>query len=77
MATSAEIRAGFEILKATAEAIRDAGQVPAGHLYAMLCGHLSIGGFESLISTLVNADLVKRNGDMLVWIAPRAEGGAA
>ena len=34
-----KVKAALDALRAVADAIRDAGEIPAGHLYAALMGH--------------------------------------
>ena len=72
--TPADLAAGLEALKAIAEAIRELGEVPSGHLYANLQGHITIGQFEQAIGILKNAGLVREsNAHMLTWIEPEAK----
>ena len=65
-AMSPQLRAAIGIVGAIADAIRDLGRpVPAGHLYAIVCGKLSLEEFNQIIAILVNAGIVTKNGDML------------
>ena len=69
--TADELKSGFQALKAIADAIRELGEVPAGHLYANLQGHLTIGNFEKAIGILKNAGLVREsNAHLLTWMEP-------
>jgi hypothetical protein len=62
----------LEVLKAVAEALRDLGSVPSGHLYASVCGFLTLDGYTHVINTLVDAGLVRRDGNhLLTWIGPQ------
>jgi hypothetical protein len=54
-------------LHALAEAIRELGTVPSGHLYARVMQHVDLAIYEKLIATLVHAGLVTRAGDLLKW----------
>lgn len=70
--TREEIQAVMGTVKAVADAIQEAGSIPAGHLYALLMGHgCSLRSFEYLIGLLTSSEngkpLVRREGDMLVW----------
>jgi hypothetical protein len=71
--TKEEARAGLATVMAVADAIRELGRVPAGHLYAHLMGHgITKAGFDSIIGLLTReADgvtpLVRREGHELVW----------
>jgi hypothetical protein len=69
--TDAQVRAALKMLQAVAEAIREVGSTPAGPMYAMLCGVMSLNDFNNIIDMLVKSKLVKRDGShMLTWIGP-------
>jgi hypothetical protein len=71
--THDQVRAAIEVTRAVADCIRELRQVPSGHLYARLMGHLSIEQFEQIISTLVHANLVRRHpSHLLEWIGSEA-----
>lgn len=55
-----------------AYAIRDAKEVPAGHLYAALMAHdvTTLSEFEGILQILKNAKLIKESGFLLTWIGP-------
>jgi len=63
----------LKIVFAVAEAIREAGSIPSGTLYAALIGKVDINGYESIIRTLKNAGLVTEQSHMLTWIGPEIE----
>jgi hypothetical protein len=67
---SREAAKAGEIVLAITEAIREAGSIPSGHLYAVLCGELSAADFDAAIDVAVRAKLVERRGDLLRWIGP-------
>jgi hypothetical protein len=58
----------MRVIMAVAEAIREAGTIPSGTLYAALSGRVGLPGFESIIRTLENGGLVRKSGDQLTWI---------
>lgn len=66
-----QIKAAFHSTVAIAEAIRELGQVPSGHLYARVMGTLDLTAYRAVIRTLVNAGLVSDSGDLLTWVGPR------
>ena len=69
--TKQQIAAALEVTRAIAETIRELKQVPSGHLYARLMGHMSLSQYEQIITALVNTGLVERTGDHLLrWIEP-------
>ena len=60
----------FKAVLAIAEAIRELGSVPSGHLYARLMDRFSLDQYESLIQILVRENLITRGNDHLLrWIA--------
>ena len=59
----------FTAVLAIAEAIRELGSVPSGHLYAQVINHLSLDQYESAIQILVGQKLVTRTNNELVWSA--------
>jgi hypothetical protein len=67
--TPAEVKAALNIMLAVADAVRDAGRLPLGSLYATLSGHIaSMSAFESLVRQLTNTGVVRREGNELVWV---------
>src|SRR3990167_948583 len=75
MTTTVQVDQALSIVQAVADSIREAGRVPAGHLYAALMRHgCSLSSFELVIGVLCDAKLVRHTGNELVWIWP-AEGG--
>lgn len=70
MATTQQVSGAFKIAIAVAEAIREAKQIPAGTLYAVMMGYLTLEQFEGIIGSLVRAGVVARDGSHLLrWIA--------
>jgi hypothetical protein len=64
-------RAALEIAFALSEAIRELGEVPSGHLYAHVMGKMDLELYEAAIGAIVRAGLVKRRGDVLVWVGTK------
>ena len=65
-----EIKAGVEVLRAVADAIRELKQVPSGHLYARLMGYMDLAAYERIIGVLKNAGLVREENHLLIWVEP-------
>ncbi len=62
----------IRVLKAVAQAIHDAGSIPAGHLYAMLMTKgCTMEGFDLIVGYLTGTTLVENRGDLLVWVGER------
>lgn len=67
-----QIKAAAGIVLAIADAIKELGQVPSGHLYAHLMGLLSIGAYEQAVQILVDAKVVQRDAShVLTWVGPK------
>lgn len=62
------VKAAFAITAATAEAIRDLGEIPNGYLYAQMMQHMSLAEYQDVIKTLKRAHLVEENNNVLKWI---------
>jgi hypothetical protein len=69
--TQAEIRATLAVVCTIAEAIRELGSVPNGHLYANACSHLTIGEYTSVIDLLKRTGLVTEQAHVLTWTGER------
>ena len=65
----AAVKAAFEVLKAVADAIREIGSVPSGHLYACLMSDLSLDQYEQVIATLKQAGLITESHCLLTWVS--------
>jgi hypothetical protein len=72
--TKDQIKAAIQITLAIADAIRELGEVPSGHLYARI-GHLSIEDYNSIIDILKRGGLVKEQHHLLTWIGPKPDEG--
>lgn len=57
-----------EVATTAAEAIREAGEMPSGHLYAILMDQLSLPLYNEMIATLKRAKLVEERGHVLKYI---------
>ena len=69
MATKQETEATLKVVMAIAEAIRDLGTVPSGHLYARVMGILSLDQYNQIVGILKNQGLVSESHYELKWIA--------
>ena len=66
---SSEVLAYVNTCKAIAEAVRELGEVPSGHLYAHLMGQMSLDTYEGMIAKLINAGLIRKSAShMLSWV---------
>lgn len=68
--TAPQVSAAFSLLAGVSEAIREAGRIPSGTLYAVLIGKIDITGYQKIIGILKNAGLVEEKSHELIWIGP-------
>lgn len=68
--TREQIAAAVKQLAALAEAIREVGEIPSGHLYAQVMGVMSLEAYASAIRALKNAKLVEEKNHLLRWVGP-------
>lgn len=73
-ATSEQIAASVSMISALSEAIREAGRIPSGHLYAMVIDRLSLEHYERLITVIKRSGLVVEVANELRWIGPQIQG---
>lgn len=66
--TATEIHAAMELMATAVGAIRDAGSMPSGHLYAAMSNHLTMGGYEAMLRQILRTGLVRQHGDVLDWV---------
>ncbi len=66
MKTDSQI-AAMGVVKAVGEAIQEMGEVPSGHLYAHLMGHMSYSTYCAIINLLEAMGKITRNGHLLRW----------
>jgi hypothetical protein len=66
--TQNDVKAALGILKAVADAIRELGEVPSGHLYAHLMSKLSLEQYEQVIGVLKQAGLITESNHLLTWV---------
>lgn len=70
--TKEQVSAAFQITAAVCEAIREAGRMPSGTLYAMCMGRMDIETYNKLVTTIKRTGLVEERGHELVWVGPGA-----
>ena len=72
-AHSTDARRTLAAIKLVADCIREAGEIPSGHLYALLMGHgCTLAQYESIIGILTASTddtpaLVGLRGHLLTW----------
>ena len=68
--TKEELNGGLQAIFAVAEAIREAGEIPSGTLYAMLIGKMNFQAYEKMLAILKNAGLISVNAHLIRWTGP-------
>jgi hypothetical protein len=68
--TKEQLKAGLNTVLAVTEAIREAGEIPSGTLYAVLMGKVDMQGFDKIVSIVTGSSLVEKRGDLLRWVGP-------
>ena len=63
-----DVHSAIQIIKAVADAIKEVGRIPNGHLYAQLLGVMTLGQYQSIIGTLKGAGLIEEKNNELIWI---------
>lgn len=63
-----QIDAGLRVVAAVADAIRELGEVPEGHLYTMLMSKFSLQDFNAIIRLLAEKKLIRVEEHLITWI---------
>jgi len=59
----------LKIVKSVADAIKELGSIPSGHLYARLMAFLTLDQYNQIIGFLKRAELIKEEHHEITWIA--------
>ena len=62
-----KVKSGIEIIKAIAEAIREAKSIPSGTLYVGLMGIVTLESYNKILEILKNAGLIKVSNFLITW----------
>ena len=57
-----------DVLVILGQAIREAGEIPSGHLYAMLMGKMGLNTYTQMITLLKKQGLVSEEYHLLKWV---------
>jgi hypothetical protein len=60
--------ATLRVTSVLAEAIRDLGEVPSGHLYMSVMSVMNLGQYQEAIGILIKAGLVEDRHHLLEWV---------
>ena len=71
---SGDTEAALQILVAIAQSIREAGEIPSGHIYAALMGKINLDQYERLLAILKRKGWVEQDRSYLLrWTGPKAQ----
>jgi hypothetical protein len=62
--------AAVAAVRALAEAVRTAREIPSGHLYGTVRGKMTLSRYQAAIGLLKGAKLVEEQNFLLRWIGP-------
>jgi hypothetical protein len=62
--------AALAAIRALAQGVCTAREIPSGHLYAMVRRRMTLSGYHAAISFLKSARLVEEQNFLLRWIGP-------
>lgn len=65
-----ETKTALAYVKAIAEAIQEAKEIPSGHLYAVLMDKMSLDQYNQIIGILKRTGLVTEDHHLLKWNEP-------
>jgi hypothetical protein len=71
--TQEQVKAAFQVTALVCEAIREAGRIPSGELYATLMGKMDLETYDKMIATIKRTGLVEERGHELIWMGPLKE----
>ncbi len=71
IARAKQVEAAVGIIAALAEAIRELGSVPSGHLYAQVMGSIDLDTYTRSLDILKGAGLIEVKSDVIRWIGPK------
>ena len=68
-ATKEQVKGAMAFVMAVADAIKELGTVPNGHLYANLMGHMSLENYQKVIDLLKRSGVVTESAShLLTWV---------
>lgn len=73
MYTKEQVKSVLAVVQALAEAIRELGSVPSGHLYAMVMSHMSLDDYNHSIAVLRSSGVVRESNHVLTWVGPQPQ----
>ncbi len=68
--TKEQVGAALDNVRVLADAIRTAGSIPSGHLYAVAMNTMSLATYQQIIGVLKGAKLVEEKNFLLTWVGP-------
>ena len=67
-ATSDQMSFGLDLIRAIIETVQELKSAPVGPLYMAFMGSMDLDTFNRLLDFVLKTKLVRRDGDLLVWV---------
>lgn len=69
--TKEQIASHLKVIQTFTEAIREAGSIPSGYLYAMVMDKTDLNNYNRIIDMLKRTGLVSESNHVLKWEGPK------
>ena len=67
MVSAEEIKAGIALALVAVQIVREKKSMPSGELYALLCGQVTIDGYNGLLRFLQKQNLISVQNNLVRW----------
>lgn len=67
VANTEKAQAMIDFLRAFADTIKQAKQIPSGHLYAAVMGSISLETYQRLIDKMVEMKIIRVRNHVIYW----------
>lgn len=65
-----QVTAAIAIARVIANAIKELGQIPNGHLYAQVMGSIGYENYMACIAMLKRSGVIREENNLLIWNLP-------
>ncbi len=66
--TANDIQTALKTMATVCEAIKEAGSIPSGVLYATLMDRMCQSAYDSMIREILRTGLVRQDNHLLIWV---------
>ena len=67
MVSAEEIKAGIAVALVAVQIVREKKSIPSGELYALLCGRVTIDGYNGMLRFLEKQNLISVQNHLVRW----------